>query len=132
MFKTMNDNKVGDRGKFNGPATLKGKSNQWELGSEPHQPAQTVTAADFTGCAGYKLERTMKIPQPPVQVHMGDTPVTYITNASAAFNNPPPNFQRARPLKSKAESVKTNYSVSIPIPTTSILIIVFYRIARRR
>jgi len=54
----------------------------------------------------------MKIPQPAVRVHMGDTPVSYITNAKAAFNNPPNNFVRARPLKSKAESVKTNYSVS--------------------
>ena len=114
MFKTMGDNKMGERGKFNGAATLKGKSNQWELGSEPHQPAQTVTAADFGGFTGHKLERTMKIPQPAVQVHMGDTPVTYITNASAAFHTGlPRNFVKARPLKSKAESVKTNYEVSI-------------------
>ena len=55
----------------------------------------------------------MKIPQPAVQVHMGDTPVSYITNASAAFHGPPSNFVKARPLKSKAESVKTNYNVSI-------------------
>ena len=39
MFKTMSENRTGDRGKFTGEATLKGKSNQWELGSEPHQPA---------------------------------------------------------------------------------------------
>ena len=75
-------------------------------------PAQTVTSQDFAGFGGQKLERTMKIPQPPVQVHMGDTPVSYISNAKAAFNNPPPGFVKARPLKSKAESVKTNYSVS--------------------
>ena len=66
MFKTMSENKNGDRGKFAGANTLKGKSNQWELGSEPHMPAQTVTAADFGGFAGHKLERTMKISQPPV------------------------------------------------------------------
>ena len=52
MFKTMGENKTGDRGKFNGEATRKGKSNQWELGSEPHTPAMTVTAADFGGFAG--------------------------------------------------------------------------------
>ena len=117
MFKTMTENKGGDRGKFAGESSLKGKSNQWELGDEPHMPATTVTAQDFAGFGGYKLERTMKIPQPPVQVHMGDTPLSYISNAKAAFNNPPPGFQRARPLKSKAESVKTNYSVSDQIMT---------------
>ena len=54
----MGANKQGDRGKFAGEASIKGKSNQWELGFEPHQPAQTVTAADFGGFDGQKLERT--------------------------------------------------------------------------
>ena len=58
MFKTISTNKQGDRGKFAGEASIKGKSNQWELGFEPHQPAQTVTAADFGGFGGQKLERT--------------------------------------------------------------------------
>ena len=62
MFKTMSENKNGDRGKFAGAGTIKGKSNQWELGTEPPTPAQTVTAADFTGFVGQKLERTQKIP----------------------------------------------------------------------
>ena len=44
---------------------------------------------------------------------MGDTPVSYISNSKAAFRDPPNNFVRARPHKSKAESVATNYSVSI-------------------
>ena len=52
MFKTMSENKKGDLGKFAGESSLKGKSNQWELGSEPHVPAQTVTAADFAGFGG--------------------------------------------------------------------------------
>ena len=108
----MGENKVGDRGKLQDAHSIKGKSTQWVLGSEPHQPAQTVTAADFAGFTGQKLERTQSIPQPAVQVCMGDTPTVYISNTKAAFCGPPPNFQRARPLKSKLESVQTNYSVS--------------------
>ena len=71
-----------------------------------------MTARDFGGFGGYKLERTQKIPQPPTQVHMGDTPTSYITNAKAAFRGPPNNFVKAKPSKSRVESVKTNYSVS--------------------
>ena len=92
MFKTMTENKGGDRGKFAGEKSMKGKATQWSLGDAPHEPAQTVTAADFGGFAGHKLERTQKIPQPPTQVHMGDTPCSYITNARAAFRGPPNNF----------------------------------------
>lgn len=113
MFKTMSENKGGDRGKFAGQKSLEGKTTQWTLGDAPHEPAQTVTAADFAGFTGHKLERTMPIKQPPVQVHMGDTPTTYITNSKAAFRGPPNDFERARPHKSKAESVKTNYNVSV-------------------
>ena len=54
---------------------------------------------------------------------MGDTPVSYISNCQAAFRNPPPGFEKARPHKSKLESVKTNYSVSITTmpPATDLL-----------
>jgi len=66
MFKTMGENKGGDRGKLAGEQSLKGKSTQWTLGDAPHEPAQTVTAADFSGFAGHKLERTQLIKQPAV------------------------------------------------------------------
>ena len=112
MFKGISENKNGPAGKFAGAASIKGKSSQWDFGEDKHEPAMTVTARDFAGFGDQKIEKRQKIPQPPVQVHMGDTPLTYISNSKAAFNPPPKNFVKARPLKSKIESVKTNYSVS--------------------
>ena len=58
MFKGMSENAMGDRGKFQGTTSIKSKSTQWVLGSEPHEPAMTVTARDFNGNAGHKIERT--------------------------------------------------------------------------
>ena len=52
MFKTMSENTGDDRGKRAGEQSLKGKSTQWSLGDAPHEPAQTVTAADFAGFGG--------------------------------------------------------------------------------
>lgn len=72
----------------------------------------TVTARDFAGFGGQKIERTQKIPPAKVQVVMGTTPLTYISNNKAAFNNPPKNFVKQRPAKTRIESVKTNYDVS--------------------
>jgi len=54
----MSENAMGDRGKFQGTTSIKSRSTQWVLGSEPHEPAMTVTARDFNGCAGHKIERT--------------------------------------------------------------------------
>ena len=112
MFKSIGANKDGNKGKFSGEQSKIGKSTQWTLGDAPHEPAKTVTATDFGGFAGHKLERTMKIPQPAVSVHLGDTPTNYISNVKDAFVSPPDNFVKARPLKTRLESVKTNYSVS--------------------
>jgi len=80
MFKSMSENKGEDRGKFQGTRALTGRVATWSLGDAPHEPAQTQTAADFTGFEGQKLERTMKIPPKPVSVVMGDTPLSYISN----------------------------------------------------
>ena len=112
MFKTMSTNKDRPNGKFTGEASTKGKSSNWDFGVDDHEPAMTVTARDFAGFGDQKPEKRDKIPQPPVQVHMGDTPLSYISNSKAAFCPPPENFVKARPAKSKIESVKTNYSVS--------------------
>jgi len=62
MFKSMNADKVGDRGKLAGERSKLGKATQWSLGDEPHEPAQTVTARDFGSFSGQNLERTKKIP----------------------------------------------------------------------
>ena len=62
MFKGMSENDDRGRGKFAGATSLDGKATHWELGSEPHEPAQTVTARDFAGFANQKLERTRPIP----------------------------------------------------------------------
>ena len=112
MFKTMSENKDRDRGKFQGERALQGRVANWSLGDEPHQPAQTQTAADFAGFSGYALERTKKIPPKPVEVVMGTTPVSYISNNKASFNKPPPGTKKTMPAKSRVESVKTNYEVS--------------------
>ena len=112
MFKTMSENKGGDRGKFQGQAALDSRKANWSLGEAPHEPAMTQTAADFAGFNGVALERTKKIPPGPVQVVMGDTPVSYISNNKASYNKPPPGTKKTMPAKSRVESVKTNYEVS--------------------
>ena len=42
---------------------------------------------------------------------MGDTPVTYMSNAKLSFNGPPKNFVKAKPLREKQEQSKTSYSL---------------------
>ena len=44
---------------------------------------------------------------------MGETPTVYVTSKSGAYVDMPKNFVRARPLKTKNDLVKTNYSVSV-------------------
>ena len=92
MFRGISENPPQLPGKRTGAATVEGKASHFTLGEDTLEGAKTSTQQAFAGFGGQKLERTRPVPKPVSQIVMGDTPVSYMSNAKSAFNGPPKNF----------------------------------------
>ena len=112
MFKTMSQNPPERPGKHSDDKSAHARATHFSFGDSTMGEEKSQVQMQYTGYIGEKLERTKPVPKHTTQICMGETPTTYGTAKSIAYVDMPKNFVRARPLKTKNDLVKTNYSVS--------------------
>ena len=102
MFRGIGENPPDNTGKKCGESTLHGKATHFTLGDEVGLAgAESSTKMQFTGYLDQKLVRTKPCPKPVSQIVMGDTPVTYMSNAKTSFQGPPNNYKKVKPTREK-------------------------------